>query len=51
MFHMLIPWGVMTSHRISIGSKLIESNDFTQKEYDDLKLLGVGKYSFGHRCN
>jgi hypothetical protein len=25
MFHMLIPWGVMTSHRISIGSKLIES--------------------------
>ena len=24
MFHMLIPWGVMTSHRISIGSKLIE---------------------------
>ena len=30
---------------------LIESNDFTQKEYDDLKLLGVGKYSFGHCCN
>ena len=26
MFHMLIPWGVMTSHRISIGSKLIESS-------------------------
>ena len=25
MFHMLIPWGVMTSQRISIGSKLIES--------------------------
>ena len=25
MFHMLIPWGVMTSHIISIGSKLIES--------------------------
>ena len=25
MFHMLIPWGVMTSHVISIGSKLIES--------------------------
>ena len=25
VFHMLIPWGVMTSHRISIGSKLIES--------------------------
>ena len=24
MIHMLIPWGVMTSHRISIGSKLIE---------------------------
>ena len=24
MFHMLIPWGVMTSHIISIGSKLIE---------------------------
>ena len=25
MFHMLITWGVMTSHIISIGSKLIES--------------------------
>ena len=25
MFHMLRTWGVMTSHIISIGSKLIES--------------------------
>ena len=25
MVHMLIPWGVMTSDRISTGSKLIES--------------------------
>ena len=25
MFHMLIKWGVMTSHKISIGGKLIES--------------------------
>ena len=25
MLHMLITWGVMTSHIISIGSKLIES--------------------------
>ena len=25
MFHMLIPWGVMTPHIISIGGKFIES--------------------------
>ena len=27
IFHILITWGVMTSHIISIGSKLIESQE------------------------
>ena len=30
---------------------LMESNDFTYKEYDDYKLLRVDKHNFGHRSN
>ena len=29
---------------------LMESNDFTYKEYDEYKLLRVDKHSFGHCC-
>ena len=30
---------------------LMESNDFTYKEYDEYNLLRVDKHSFGHCCN
>ena len=30
---------------------LMDSNDFTHRKYEALKLLRVDERSFGHRCN
>ena len=47
--------GIKQKERIKRNKRdhidLMESNDFTYKEYNEQKLLRVDKHSFGHCCN